>query len=156
MKELIIYNIIAAALAGAVLIPLAAATNTGFKNDKEEIYHAARQGGEELRAIMAEGISINTIDDQGKTALMDAADNNEEKIVQILISNGANVNMQDEKGETALMLAAEDGSTNIVCLLLDADADPKIRDRKGETALQKAENAGHSDTAGFIGRAGNN
>ena len=154
MKEIIICNIIAAAIVGAVLIPLALASSSSYKNQKEEVYEAAGKGGDALRSLMSEGISINSIDEHGKTALMDAADNNKSQIVQTLISNGANVNMQDEKGQTALMMAAEDGSTEIVSMLLDADAETKTRDFKGETALEKAEKAGYRDTSGFIGRSG--
>ena len=154
MKEIILYNILAAALAGAVLIPLASAAYAPYKTQKDKIYRAADSGGDSLRALMAEGISINSIDENGSTALMDAAHNHNDAIVQTLVSNGADVNMQNNAGETALMLAAEEGDTKVVCILLDANADPNIRDRKGETALEKAEESGYYDTSGTIGRSG--
>ena len=154
MKAIIIYNIIAAAIAAAVIIPLAAATGTSYKAQQESVYQAACQGGNALRDVISGGISINTMDTSGETSLMKAAELHNSDVVLLLINNGANVNMQNNNGQTALMLAPQDGSTEIVCMLLEANADPNIRDKTGETALQKAENAGHHDTAGLIGRSG--
>lgn len=153
MKELIIYNIIAAALVGSILIPLAAAYNSN-QIPKETIYLAASEGGDKLRLVLSEGLNINSIDKEGNTALMTAAAGNRTDLVNLLVNNGACVNIQNESGKTALIIAAEKGFTEVACILLDAEADPHIRDRSGKTALEKAEAAGHHETAGFIGRYG--
>lgn len=154
MKDIIVYNIIAAAIAAAIIIPLASAEGRSYQLQQEAVYNAACHGGNQLRAVMSEGININTIDDAGDTALMKAATKNQTDVVSVLINNGANVNIQNHKGETALIIAAGNGCSNVVSILLDANADPNIRNRRGETALQKAEAAGYHDTAGIIGRSG--
>lgn len=154
MKEMIIYNIIAAAIAAAIIIPLASAEGSSYQLQQEAVYEAACRGGDKLRAVLSEGVNINTINDSGDTALMKAASENQYDVVSVLVNNGANVNMQNHKGETALIIAAGKGNSDVVCLLLEANADPNIRNRRGETALQKAEDSGHYDTAGLIGRSG--
>lgn len=154
MKDIIICNIIAAAIAAAVIIPLATAGAISYETQQEAVYQAAHKGGNELREVLSGGTNINTMDTKGDTSLIKAAANNEKDVVFLLLNNGANVNIQNKNGRTALMMAAEIGATEIVCMLLEANADPNIRDKCGETALQKAENAGHHDTAGLIGRSG--
>ena len=154
MRELIIFNVVAAVLVSSVLLPLSSADSYTYEAQKDAIYYAACDNGNKLRAVIAAGTSINAIDSHGNTALITAADHHKKDVVELLINNGASLNIQNAKGETALMIAAKEGSTDIVSILLDAEAAPNIRDRKGQTALEKAEESGHPETAGLIGRAG--
>lgn len=154
MKNIIILNIIGAAIATAVLLPLALAPSQAHEIDKDAIYQAANESPEKLRLLLNQGGSINAVDTAGDTALMHAATQNNEAAAQRLIDNGADVNARNEHGETALIQAAETGSVDVVCLLLSVEADLNIRDDEGKTALQKAAEADHADIAGIIGRAG--
>jgi ankyrin repeat protein len=54
----------------------------------------------------------------GKTSLMEAATQDDDSIVKLLLGHGANVNLKDKNGWTALHLAAlNDRASNIQLLL---------------------------------------
>ena len=154
MKNIISINIIGAALASAVMIPMATSSSQAQEISCTEVYQAADAGPDKLHELLESGAGINATDTAGDTALMLAAEKNNEHAAQRLIERGADINARNEAGETALMIAAENGAADVVCTLLEEDADPNIRDKDGETALQKATDAGYADIAGRIGRAG--
>ena len=57
--------------------------------------------------------SRNTKDEQGKTALMRAAEKGELQVVVNLLADGADINIKDDKGKTALDYAKENNHTEI-------------------------------------------
>ena len=50
--------------------------------------------------------NVSAKEDEGKTALMIAAEADNKETVELLLSKGADVNAKDSKGKTALMFAA--------------------------------------------------
>lgn len=64
------------------------------------------------------GVNINTKDEEGKTALHYAIENDQEIIVEYLCEKKANVNIRDKKGFTPLYYAINAVSINSVNLLL--------------------------------------
>ncbi|MBO5285086.1 MAG: ankyrin repeat domain-containing protein, partial [Alphaproteobacteria bacterium] len=74
--------------------------------------------------LLEAGADINQGDNQGRTVLMEAVQNNDLAMVRKLLEKGADVNQQttDFWGGTALMIAAEKGNEDIVRLLLQAGA----------------------------------
>ena len=56
--------------------------------------------------MVADGANIDTIDNDGYTALIWAGKSGSFRIIQVLIAAGANIDMQNTAGETALYQAA--------------------------------------------------
>jgi ankyrin repeat protein len=72
----------------------------------------------------------------GRTALMGAADNGRTTTVQSLIAAGADPDLQDTMGDTALIKACLCSAT--VQALIDAGADLNLQDQHGRTVLMHA------------------
>jgi ankyrin repeat protein len=89
-----------------------------------------------VELLIAKGAAVNHQDDDGRTALMYAAENGDTQAVNALLRNGAAVNIADKEGETALMKAAASScNEETVRALLSAGADLTARDHKGRNAL---------------------
>lgn len=115
----------------------------GTKTQNEEIVKAAYAGylDEVKRLYYNNNVDIDSRDERGKTALMEACneDNFSPEIVQFLIENGANLNLQDENGDTALSIAVQNHRGNeLVAKLLQAGADDKLTNHEGKTPFQEA------------------
>lgn len=85
------------------------------------------------------GISPNTSDPWGQTALMYAAEAGNLPVVQMLLQHGANVNAKDEGGNTALHYSATSNSNSVPFILLAAGANINAINMCGETPLDRAE-----------------
>ena len=55
-------------------------------------------------ALMAAGAAVDLADQDGRTALIEAAADHEDRVARALISHGANVNAQDRSGRSALIV----------------------------------------------------
>ncbi|MBN2072161.1 MAG: ankyrin repeat domain-containing protein [Candidatus Krumholzibacteriota bacterium] len=119
------------------------------------IFTTWRDAVESARILLENGANTETRGYQGKTALMNAADNCSMEMASLLIEHGANVNAVDENGATALVLAAEKGKAGQVEALIKAGAKPELgKDKCGRTALQLAAIGGYSDIARMLITAG--
>lgn len=56
--------------------------------------------------LIQNGANINSVNDYGETALLEAVRKNHSKVVDQLISKGADVNIADKTGLTALQYAS--------------------------------------------------
>ena len=133
--------------------PLAAAVRPLARRKRCEpaLCDAAASGDmARVRELLAGGASLDSVDEDGTTALMAAAFAGETAIVRLLLDQGADTNLQDESGLTALMNAViGDGEMDlegghalyleIVEALLVADADTALEDENGSTAADYAE-----------------
>lgn len=136
----------------AVFLPALASAD---ENDPQKaVIFAARSGEPQLQQLIHSGISVDATNEDGETALMQAADKGDITTVQRLLKNGAQVNKQDEDGKTALMFAAHEGHTAVVNALISAGADINARDKDGDTALMMAEDEDHEDTVTALRAAG--
>uniref|UniRef100_UPI003AAD9DCE serine/threonine-protein phosphatase 6 regulatory ankyrin repeat subunit C isoform X1 n=2 Tax=Centroberyx gerrardi TaxID=166262 RepID=UPI003AAD9DCE len=88
---------------------------------------------------------IDSIDEQGQTALMLAALGSHTDCVHILLEKGAEADAADKKGRTALHRAAVMGSEDCVCALLEHGASALCRDSQGRTPLHLAASCGHTE-----------
>ena len=79
--------------------------------------------------------ALNAKDDNGKTVLMWAANNDREDALKVLIKAGADIHSKDNDGKTALALASMNGNTEVVEKLIKAGADIHSKDNYGKTAL---------------------
>lgn len=92
-----------------------------------------------VNAMLEQGIDINNIDQDGRTALMYAAFNGHEDVVKSLLENDADVNISDNFGRTALMFASSGPFPGTVKILLDSDAEIDMADTEEHfTALMYA------------------
>lgn len=80
----------------------------------------------------------DTLDPDGRTALMAAAIDSKINATRILIAAGADVNIQDPNGWSALHFAAQSGNAKIIGQLLAAKASVDSIDSHGNTPLWRA------------------
>lgn len=108
-------------------------------NDQDSLDYSQ---GVRIDALIEAGVSVDAADNEGKTALMYAAERNNpgSPILEILLAAGANPNIANQAGETALMKSASSPHEPLdkVNLLLDAGANPNLANKDGETALMKS------------------
>ncbi|XP_065054725.1 ankyrin repeat domain-containing protein 39-like [Rhopilema esculentum] len=92
-----------------------------------------------VNALIRKGVSPNTPDTYGYTALHYACRSGHEQIAMLLLENGADPNAKTASGkECPIHRAAYQGHEAIVRLLLKKGADPTIQSSDGQTALHKA------------------
>ena len=79
--------------------------------------------------------NLEANDRGGKTALLHAAENGQDTVVQLLLNQGAAIEVQENDGRTPLSYAAEHGYKHIVQLLLAQNANVDTEDNAGMTPL---------------------
>ena len=89
-----------------------------------------------LRSFLDLGADINSVDNTGRTTLIEAVFGGHLDTVQELLERGANVNAQDADGWTALMEAASKGRIDVARTLLVHGADARLKNKNGWTALR--------------------
>ena len=94
---------------------------------------------EMFKYLIDHGANVNSHNPWGETPLHWAANDNNKKVVEILLKKGANVNCaSDTLKITPLMYAAEKGNKDIITLLLKSGADKTMKDKNGQTAYDHA------------------
>lgn len=89
-----------------------------------DILEAVRKGDVALvKALMADGVSLNIYHGTGWTPLMDAVFKMNLPLVQLLLDGGADVHAKTIYGQTAMRLAATDNNIPIIKALLRAGAE---------------------------------
>jgi len=84
------------------------------------------------------GIDINSVDNSGRTPLINAVDVNCSSLIKLLIDKGAQINAVDTQGMTPLHYAATKGNTDLVLLLLAKGSNINDQDKNGNTPLHMA------------------
>lgn len=121
-----------------------------------ELHFAAYCGDAEgVQAALAEGVDVDSQDDNGYTALhwnadMGCTPGDREEIVKILLTHGAAIEARDSMGRTSLFVAASSGSAQIVRALVLAGADVNARSNSGATPLMLAASSGSLDAVTFL------
>lgn len=106
-----------------------ALVNAADTSDKVEI----------MKLLMDHGAELNAVNDFGNTALMVAAEANNDEGVSLLLDRHAEVNLRNNDQMTALMLAATRGNNRPTALLVTHGADVNARHpATGRTALMFA------------------
>jgi ankyrin repeat protein len=116
------------------------------------IHEAAVNGHTaQVISLLDAGMSTDTLDIEGRTALMYASYNGYTPIVKKLLEKGANVNLQDKYGRTALMMASSGPYSETVKLLLEKYADPNIVDTEEHfSALMYAASEGQMENVKLL------
>ncbi len=115
-----IYGRAAAVLVVCTLVLATGANAAG--QDLRLVSAAAERDTDAVRALLDEGIDVNTPRADGVTALLWAAHLDDLDTADLLLDAGANVNSADDHGVTPLERAAENASTAMVEKLLAAGA----------------------------------
>lgn len=105
---------------------------------------AAADDTDTVNLLLAQGISPDETDANGRTGLIYAATDNNAEIAQSLLSHGAKLDIRDNLGKTALHWAAEYGSVDVMRLLLKANATVDCQNPQGMTPLMLAASKGET------------
>ena len=95
--------------------------------------------------IFQANCNVNSVNNNGRCALHQAAEKGCIDIVELLIPGGAYVDMQTSEGDTALMMAARKGHFKVTQLLLEVKCNVNIKNSKRVTALHEAATYGFTD-----------
>lgn len=105
--------------------------------------HDAAEAGDlkQVTALLAEHPDwLDSEDEEGETAMMEAAEEGHLEVVQLLLDKGAAINHQDADGETALMEAAQDDKLDCVQLLIRRGASLGTLDRDARSVTERTTN----------------
>lgn len=94
--------------------------------------------GAVVKELLRRGADPNAQDEDGDTALIQAASARHLDVTQILLRSGADPNIRSDGGWTALKYAVANGNTAIVQELLAANARVQDANDSGETVLALA------------------
>lgn|SRR5574341_2281198 len=121
---------------------------------KREWREATKSGDlDRVCTLLDQGADINSLDEHGQTALMNAVYGGDVELTQILIQRGAELNHTAKYRLTALMLAVINNRAEIVRLLVTAGADTTIQGSYGSfacTPLQYAQEHGQAEIAEIL------
>ena len=110
--------------------------------------------GAMIAALIAAGAKLEEVDDDGRTALIVAANDRSPMKLKALIDTGASLDARDKNGRTALITAIEspDSRVDKASYLVTAGADTSIKNNNGETALTIAQRIGEQEIVRLIER----
>ena len=121
--------------------------------EKEELLRTAALDGdyEKIEKLLVMNIDVNSINQDGLSALMLASYNGNIEIVKSLIEKGAKINLQDYNGRSALMFASSGKFPSTVEFLLNNEADPNLVDSEEHfTALMFAAAEGNIEVVKLL------
>jgi|GEM_PF-1407219 len=125
---------------------------------EDPLLSAVRAGHQDsVRDLIAEGRSPNPADQQGRSALMHAAEKPDEAMVRILVDAGVDLEHSDARKHGALHAAARGGDAAIVRLLVERGASVEGVAPKGAgvaTPLISAASAGRLEAVRALIEAG--
>lgn len=114
---------------------------TATENVNEAFREAIRDGEFDVAQRLLENPDVDpdARDENGNTALIDAARSDRPELITLLIRANVKLDLRNEDGETALITAVRRGRVDTARLLLMAGADVTPKDRRQRTALDWAE-----------------
>jgi hypothetical protein len=125
--------------------------------DPGALLEAASSGDVDgVRRALSRGISPNTTDSHGRSALMLAALRGALPTVTALIDANADVNAVSAAGDSALMAAVFAGHSDVVRALLARGASAAIQNRDRDTAFEIADRRGQATASEMLHGAGIN
>jgi ankyrin repeat protein len=110
------------------------------------LYLAASKGYDKvIELLLRHGANVNTIGNQGWTALHVASANGHQQATRVLLlpKYNADTNVQDDHGKTPLHCALENGHLGIALSLIKHPGDQDIRDDRNITPLHIASEKGY-------------
>jgi ankyrin repeat protein len=115
------------------------------------LHEAASRGDlTAIRSLLAEGVSVDARDTDGRTPVMAATVARQTDAVRTLIDAGADVDIRDNRLDNVFLYAGANGLLDILRLANEAGADPAITNRFGGIALIPACERGHVETVRYL------
>lgn len=106
-----------------------------------------------MLALVKKGANVNSVSDNGRSALMFAARNCSVPIARALIHLNANVNLKDREGDPALVYATLESCLPVVKMLLRRpELEIDERDKSGKTVFDYATDCASLDVDGQAAR----
>lgn len=118
---------------------------------------AQQRLGEAVITLIKKNISVDTTDNDGRTALWYGAKHNNPEMIEALLSLGANIGLTDTKGNSTLHAAAEFGGAEAIQALLSHPESVKLLNQvnqNGGSPLHLAVSAGNSEQVTLLLDAG--
>lgn len=118
--------------------------SNAYYRDDPILYWAMQSASLEIIELLYEyKADVNAVNDEGKTAIFDAAGFGLADIMEYLISRGANIDKASEGGTTPLITASCYNKTECARILLSKKCNIEAKTKDGITALLYAVNYGH-------------
>ncbi|XP_008782015.2 ankyrin repeat domain-containing protein 2A [Phoenix dactylifera] len=108
---------------------------------------------EDVVSLYSMGVSLNSKDSQGRTALHMASANGHLDIVEYLISNGADVNAANSEKNTPLHWACLNGHIEVVKTLIQNGASLSVLNSHERTPMDEAVSTGKMEVVDAISAA---
>lgn len=126
--------------------------------EKEElppIVEAAKKGDlATVKSQVSSGVSVDTKDNRGRSALYFAVSEGKKEVVDYLLGEGANPNSKRDDGDSALMAAARKADMETVTKLIEAKADISQADNFGRNPLMMAAQGGSKEMVDMMLKKG--
>ena len=106
------------------------------------------------RSQEIDGGTIQSRDNYGSTAFIEAAKSGYIDMVELLLECGADIEAKDDYGQTSLIWAAENGNAEVLKQLLEAGADVEAKNNRGLRSLILAVKIGHAEVVKQLLEAG--
>lgn len=103
-----------------------------------------------VRQRLDEGVSPDAVDENGSTALHQAARRGHLAIAELLVERHADLNARNNTGATPLHWAVRGNNLPVVKLLIEHGASPTIRDSRNMTALEYAVVNQHDEIIAYL------
>ncbi|MBN1698590.1 MAG: ankyrin repeat domain-containing protein [Spirochaetales bacterium] len=155
-KRVVVFSIAAVLFAGFCYFPVSRLIN-GFLYAGTShllVSAAAYDDRDTIIMLLQKGVSVDSVDEGGKTALHAAARIGNTGLVKFLLNNGACPDSRDYNGETPLMDAVYGRKAEAIRLLLAYGADPGLRNKAGMTAFDLAVSEKNTELIGILNPAG--
>ena len=136
---------VALATALGFALTVGIATRTAAADDVRLVEAAKQNDPFVIRALLDEGLDVNSRHPDGSTALLWATYYDDPDTAELLIAASADVNAVNDYGESPLSLASQNRNAGLVDTLLAAGADPHAVKPTGETILMIAARAGNPE-----------
>lgn len=123
-----------------------------WSGDGVRLYYYVKNGNfEKVRSKLRKDANPNFKNkDNGKTPLMIACKDRNQKMIQTIILSGADVSLTDHNDTPALFYAVKAGDLNSVKLLVQKHDNTNHKDKNGQTALLIACEEDHTDIVEFL------
>ncbi len=140
------------ALAATSLVACASTSINAKPSGADLRAAAARGDATEVKQLLDAGVTIDEVDGNGRSALLEAVEGDHLEVATLLMDRGASVNVQAANKDTPWLQAGALGRTDILRRMVDATPPPDfaIRNRYGGNALIPACERGHVDTVAFL------